>query len=299
MGMFDRIEVDQMVGERLPNYDATRLGRPAHEVEWQSKSLDQPALDRYRITAGGTLEQHNRETEPVPKDEWTAEQRDRARTRAESDHPLSGSEYRPKRTADEWWERLPDWHGSFSFYSSVDVEADTRERWEYNVQFVHGTLARIIQTQPVPDGDGVTDFAFGAGDETESIGNRDPHRTPDATHADELIDNDGRQECPASGCSWWVPSGMEYLYDAHRLQHVRVLSGEMDVRPTPEGYSGPADIEVWGTLTESSDPGTVTVDVWDSPDDDHASVELRIKQAHAREIGVRLIEAAGHAREIE
>lgn len=299
MGIFDRIEVDKTIGERLPNYDATRFGRPAHEVEWQTKSLDQPVMGRYRITAGGTLEKHNRETEPVPEDEWTAEQRDRARTRAESDHPLSSSEYRPTRTADEWWDRLPDWHGTFSFSSSFDVGADARERWEYDAQFVHGTLTRIVQTQPVPDGDGMTDFAFGAGEETDARGDRDPDRTPDARHADELIAEGERGQCPASDCSWWVPKGMEYLYDAHRLQHVRLLSGEMDVRPTPEGYSGPIDIEVWGTLTENSAPGTVTIDVWDSPDDEHASVELRIKQAYARELGVRLIEAAGRARETE
>lgn len=299
MGVFDRIEVDTVIGERLPNYDPTRLGLPAHEVEWQSKNLDQPVMGRYRVTAGGTLEKHNSETEPVPEDEWTADQRDRARTRAESDHPLSGREYQPTRTSDEWWERLPDWHGSFSFYSSFDVEANTRERWEYNAQFVHGTLARIVQTQPIPDDDGVTDFEFGAGDEAESIGDRAPGRTLEATHADELIDSNGRQECPASGCGWWVSSGMEYLYDAHRIQHVNLLSGEMDMGPSPEGYSGPADIEVWGTPTERSDPGTVTVDVWDSPDDEHASIELRIKQAYARELGVRLIEAAGHAPDIE
>jgi hypothetical protein len=299
MGVFDRIELDKMIGERLPNYDATRLGVPAQEVEWQSKSLDHPFMDRYRITADGTLAKHNCETEPVPEDEWTAEQRDRVRKRAESDHPLSGEEYTPTRTTDEWWEQLPDWHGSFSFYSSFDVGADTLERWEYDAQFVHGTLSQIVQTQPIPDSGGVTDFEFEHGEETAPLSGYDSERAPDAEYADELIANNGRQRCPADGCSWWVPSGMEYLYDAHRIQHVQLLSGEIDVRPTSEGYSGPADIEVWGTPTERSDPGTVTIDVWDIPDDKHASVELRIKQAYARELGVRLIEAAGHARETE
>jgi hypothetical protein len=298
MGVFDRIDVDKPIGERLPNYDATRLGFPAHEVEWQSKNLDHPFLDRYRITADGKLIKHNRETEPVPEDEWTAEQRDRARKRAESDHPLSGMEY-PTRTTNEWWEQLPDWHGSFSFYSSFDVGADTPERWEYDAQFVHGTLSRIVQTRPIPDSGGVTDFEFGHNEETAPPSDYDFGRAPDAEHADELITDDGRQRCPANGCGWWVPSGMEYLYDVHRIHHVQLLSGEMDVRPMSEGYSGPADIEVWGTPTESSDPGMVTIDVWDSPDDQYASIELRIKQAYARELGVRLIEAAGHARETE
>ena len=85
---------------------------------------------------------------------------------------------------------------------------------------------------------------------------------------------------------------MEYLYEAHRIQHVQLLSGEMDVRPTSGGYSGPVDFEVWGTPTDTSDPGTVTIDVWDSPDDEQASIELRIEQAYARELGVRLIEVS-------
>lgn len=25
--------------------------------------------------------------------------------------------------------------------------------------------------------------------------------------------------CPVDGCDWWVPSGMEYLYTAHRDEH--------------------------------------------------------------------------------
>lgn len=299
MGVFDRIELAYPIGERLPNYDAGRFGVAAHGVEWQTKSLEYPAMERYRITVDGSLEKYNRETEPVPEDEWTAEQRERVRTRAEADYSLSGIDYQPTRTADEWWEQLPDWHGSFSIHSSFAVGTETRERWEYDVQFVHGTLSRIIQTRPVPENDGVVDFDFENSDDSNTAENRDTGRSPDARYADELIEDDRKRRCPASGCSWWVPSGMEYLYDAHRIQHVQLLSGEMEVRPTTEGYSGSVDIEVWGTPTEDSDPGTVTIDVWDSPDDQNASIELRIRQAYAREFGIRLIEAAGRAREIE
>jgi hypothetical protein len=64
-----------------------------------------------------------------------------------------------------------------------------------------------------------------------------------------------------------------------------------------DGYSGPVDIEVWSMPTDTSDPGTVTIDMWDSPDDEQASVELRIEQAYARELGVRLIEAVGQIRD--
>lgn len=301
MGVFDRIELTPPVSERLPNYDADRFGVVAHEVEWQTKSLEYPSMARYRITADGSLERYNRETEPIPEDEWTAEQRERARTRAETDndHPLSGMEYQPTRTANEWWERLPDWHGAFSIYSSFDPGTESRERWQYDIQFVHGTLSRIIQTQPIPENNGVVDFDFENNDDGNTAGSRSPDHPSDAKYADELIEDDGKRRCPASGCSWWVPSGMEYLYDAHRIQHLQLLSGEMEVCSTTEGYSGSVDIEVWGTPTENNDPGTVTIDIWDTSDDQHASIELRIKQAYARELGIQLIEAAGHAREAE
>ena len=49
----------------------------------------------------------------------------------------------------------------------------------------------------------------------------------------------------------------------------------------------------------NSESGTVTVDMWDSPDDQHVSLELRIEETDARELGTRLIEAAARAREIE
>jgi hypothetical protein len=33
MGVFDHIEVAEPIGERLPNYDAARLGTPTHEAD--------------------------------------------------------------------------------------------------------------------------------------------------------------------------------------------------------------------------------------------------------------------------
>ncbi|WP_147464881.1 hypothetical protein [Halococcus sp. IIIV-5B] len=235
------------IGERLPNYDAGRLGVPAHEAEWQTKNLGHPGMERYRIGGDGSLEKYNCETEPIPEDEWTPEQRERVRKRAEveDDHPLSGIAYQPTRTAEQWWEQLPDWHGSFSVHSSFDVGTETRERWEYDVQFVHGSLSRIVQTRPTPESDGVADF------------------------------------------------------DSESSAHGALLPGEMEVRSPVEGYNGPIDIEVWGTPTENSKAGTVTVDIWDSPDDQHVSLELRIEEADARELGTRLIEAAARARELE
>lgn len=65
-------------------------------------------MDRYRITAAGTLERYGCEREPIPEEEWTAKQRERIHRCNEADHPLSDAGYQPTQKAEEWWERLPD-----------------------------------------------------------------------------------------------------------------------------------------------------------------------------------------------
>jgi hypothetical protein len=36
---------------------------------------------------------------------------------------------------------------------------------------------------------------------------------------DEPVVEDGEAHCPVEGCDWWVPEGMEYLYEEHRESH--------------------------------------------------------------------------------
>lgn len=32
---------------------------------------------------------------------------------------------------------------------------------------------------------------------------------------EELVHNEGKAHCPTEDCDWWVPEGMEYLYESH------------------------------------------------------------------------------------
>ena len=32
---------------------------------------------------------------------------------------------------------------------------------------------------------------------------------------EDLIHSDGEAHCPNEECDWWVPEGMEYLFDSH------------------------------------------------------------------------------------
>lgn len=38
------------------------------------------------------------------------------------------------------------------------------------------------------------------------------------TDDDGLHHVNGRAECPHDGCDWWVPEGMEYLWEGHRRE---------------------------------------------------------------------------------
>lgn len=189
MGLFDTIKLDTRIADRLPGYDECRLGKPAHEVDWASKSLEYPFMETYRITGRGRLEKHGRETEEIPEDEWTDEQRERVeRGKNASDDDgiaklLAGP---PTRTAREWWERLPDWHGTFTFYHYFDM-GEASETWRYEAQFTRGQLSRITQREPAPDGDNTGIVRFGKSESGHS-GSEAPIESDDTWNIEVVTD---------------------------------------------------------------------------------------------------------------
>lgn len=132
-----------------------------------------------------------------------------------------------------------------------------------------------------------------------------------------MTDGSGRFDCPEEGCSWWVPEGMEYLYERHKLRHVEgrspfedhaTLPGEARVRVRRESgvtglFDGLVELEPWGTLTDDADPGEVTVDLWSLEttwhNEDRLSAHVRLEHDAARELGERLLAAAEQAKKIE
>lgn len=133
-----------------------------------------------------------------------------------------------------------------------------------------------------------------------------------------MTDDGGRFDCPEDGCSWWVPAGMEYLYERHKLRHVEgrspfedhaTLPGEAWVRVRRESgmvsglFDGLVELETWGTLTDDADPGEVTVDLWSletaGHNEDRLSAHVQIEHDAARELGERLLAAAEQAEKIE
>ena len=189
MGLFDTIRLDKRIADQLPGYNERRLGEPAHEIDWASKDLEYPFMDVYRTTARGRLEKHGRETEEIPEDEWTNEQRERVergKNASDDDGLTKLLSNPPTRTAREWWERLPDWHGTFGFYHHFDVGEES-ETWRYEAQFTRGRLSRITRREPAPDGDDTGIVQFG-GSEGDHSGSEAPTETDDTWNIEGVTD---------------------------------------------------------------------------------------------------------------
>lgn len=45
--------------------------------------------------------------------------------------------------------------------------------------------------------------------------------TENAKSERELVYDGERAHCPRDDCGWWVPKGMEYIYETHRRDHER------------------------------------------------------------------------------
>ena len=127
MGLFDTVELYD--GRHLPNYP-DGVTQPA-EVNWQTKGIDSPCMNTFRITADGCLHKEEFHTEEVPPEDRPYAHRDDV----DEDDPrfMCGAH---ERVHDGWIER-DDYHGRFQLKTSFDaVESPV----VYEVTFTHGRL---------------------------------------------------------------------------------------------------------------------------------------------------------------
>ena len=127
MGLFDTVQLYDDV--HLPEYPAAVT--PAGDVAWQTKGIDRPSMNTFRITAEGRLLEEEWHTEEVPPED-----------RPHADHDdveeddilyIAGSR---NRVHDGWIER-DDYHGRFEIthsFESLDALVT------YEVTFTHGRL---------------------------------------------------------------------------------------------------------------------------------------------------------------
>jgi hypothetical protein len=127
MGLSDTVDLYDDV--HLPEYPDGIP--PAGNVEWQTKGIDPPQMNTFRITADGMLlkEEFHRETVP-PEDRPYADRDD-----VDEDDVRYHCGSRSK-VHDGWTER-DNYHGRFQITSSFDgLESLLR----YRVTFTHGRL---------------------------------------------------------------------------------------------------------------------------------------------------------------
>lgn len=123
MGLFDTIIIEDNI--ELPEFP----GDPG-EMGWQSKSVDpNPRLRKFKIENGKLHERH------VEREE----------------NGNQGDGFPKFHVTDDYWEER-DYHGEFTFYSSVpetlfsgeDIDA---EWFEYKVKFTDGELQDIERVE--------------------------------------------------------------------------------------------------------------------------------------------------------
>ena len=127
MGLFDTVELYDDV--HLPEYPA--VVTPAGDVDWQTKGIDRPSMNSFRITAEGRLLEEEWHTEEVPPEDRPYADRDDVG----EDDLLYVAGCR-NRVHDGWIER-DDYHGRFEIthsFESLDALVT------YQVTFTHGRL---------------------------------------------------------------------------------------------------------------------------------------------------------------
>ena len=111
--MYDRVVVGE--GVSLPTFPHKKEG-----IEWQTKTIGYPLLDKYRITENGRLLKQQAIFETVEEED------------DDSVHPF------PFVVKEAEWEEHK-MHGSFTFYNSVEGEW-----WEFEARFTDGELEKIV-----------------------------------------------------------------------------------------------------------------------------------------------------------
>lgn len=147
MGVFNTIKLDSSVS--LPYWPDTEY--PVEDIEWQSKNLDAPALETYKITDAGELCKKR-----LDRREATTEEANDIAQRVTGGEVETWEEWEAmwadrdmsipwvkEVVDDEWWEDV-EYDGSFTFYTSLHKFEDAPDMIaEYEAIFTDGKLESI------------------------------------------------------------------------------------------------------------------------------------------------------------
>ena len=151
MGMYDDVLV--AAGVRLPRFPAD--ASPS-DIGWQTKSIGQPAMRAYKLTADGRLLRRERDFREKTPEEKQAEAADHGFESwdkyvsfcedADPDdriqHGIGLRAPDPRTVEAELW-LDHNMHGSFEFHGQSD-DIEVGFRWSYEARFTRGDLDAIV-----------------------------------------------------------------------------------------------------------------------------------------------------------
>lgn len=143
MGLFDTVQLED--GVDLPEFPEDKNPR---ELDWQSKNIQGPAMDDFKLTADGRL----LKKEVTKEKRSLRELNEKAREEGYDDWndiKQNGSDFLPtfglqQKVVDETWVDY-DQHGTFKFYASGSrLDGFEDKRWSYEARFTDGQLDKIV-----------------------------------------------------------------------------------------------------------------------------------------------------------
>lgn len=151
MGLFDTIRLE--AGITLPEFPADL---DPQSLDWQTKDLGHPALETYKLTAGGRLLRQTATRRPKTSDEkqreaaahgfetWDAyvsavETADQA-TKLAQGYPMVVQ----RQVEDEVWWADHNQHGTFEFHATSPDASEYDIVWSYKARFTKGTLDEFV-----------------------------------------------------------------------------------------------------------------------------------------------------------
>lgn len=143
MGLYDVVLVDADLD--LPGFDGDR-----EAVEWQTKSIGQPFMRTFKLTADRRLLRQEQSYRDLTPAERTAMARDRGFESwdAWEDADTLGPLPTWDRTVDETWWVDHDQHGSVEFHGLAETH-----HYSYEARFTEGDLDEILLLEKTPRGD--------------------------------------------------------------------------------------------------------------------------------------------------
>lgn len=131
MGLFDTVTIEDGFDISFPGLDTDPT-----RIDWQTKTLDRPAMDVYKLTMNGRLFKEQAHYEKVPEEERPAYDEERGGFKKESMKALG-----MLNKVHDGWEDT-NYHGIVEIHRTIDDEYVS-----FDLKFTDGELVDVTLNQ--------------------------------------------------------------------------------------------------------------------------------------------------------